>query len=34
MVLGRDLARTVARVTVDDQHLVGVRTHQIDNFAD
>ena len=33
-VRGGDLARAVARMAVDDQHLVGVRLHLVDDLAD
>ena len=33
-VLDGDLARAIARVAVDDQHLVGVRLHLVDDLAD
>ena len=29
-----DVARAVPRVAVDDQHLVGVRLHRVDDLAD
>ena len=33
-VLEGDLARAILRVAVDDQHLVGVRLHRVDDLAD